>query len=134
MLEIARKKARREGYDIEFIECDARDLDRVFEPSSFDAVTMFFTSIAYMLEWEDLVRLLRSARYVLRSGGIFFADTSNPHYFMYNLGNLGQRRIITWTAKGPEGEILIMNDWKEIEDWAKPIILFKKRDSDYKAR
>jgi len=126
MLKIAREKARREGYNIEFIECDARELDRVFEPESFDAVTMFFTSLAYMVEWEDLIKLLRSVHYVLRDGGFFYADAPNPHHYMYSLGNIGIRRAITWTAEGPDGETLVMNDWKEIEDWIKPVILFKR--------
>lgn len=126
MLEVAREKMRKEGFDVRFIKCDARELSKVFEPESFDAVTMFFTSIAYMVEWEDLIKLLKSACHVLRDGGVFFADTPNPYHFLYRLGDLGENRIVAWTAEGPKGEILIMNDWKEIEDWVKPVIVFKR--------
>lgn len=78
MLEAAREKARKEGFDVKFVECDARELSKVFKPESFDAVTMFFTSIAYMVEWEDLIKLLKSAHHVLREGGVFVADAPKP--------------------------------------------------------
>ena len=126
MLEVAREKARKEGFDVKFVQCDARELSKAFKPESFDAVTMFFTSIAYMVEWEDLIKLLRSAHHVLREGGVFVADTPNPHHFLYRLGNLGESRVVAWTAEGPDGETLIMNDWKEVEDWVKPVIVFKR--------
>ncbi len=126
MLEVAREKARKEGFNIRFVECDARELSKAFEPESFDAVTMFFTSIAYMVEWGDLIKLLKSAHHVLREGGVFVADTPNPHHFLYRLGSLGEGRVVAWTTKGPDGETLVMNDWKEVEDWVKPVIVFKR--------
>ncbi len=126
MLEIAREKARRKGMNVEFIRCDARELSKAFGPKSFDAVTMFFTSIAYMTEWGDLIKLLKSALHVLRGGGVFIADSPNPHYSNYRLGDLGEGRVTAWTAEGPDGETLIMNDWREVEDWVKPVIVFKR--------
>ena len=126
MLEVAREKARREGFDVRFVECDARELSKVFGPGSFDAVTMFFTSIAYMVEWEDLIKLLKSVLHVLREGGVFVADTPNPHRSMYWLGGLGEGRVTAWVTGGPDGEALVMNDWKEVEDWVKPVIVFKR--------
>ncbi len=126
MLEVAKEKARREGLDVRFVECDARELGKVFEPRSFDAVTMFFTSIAYMVEWVDLIKLLKSVLHVLREGGVFVADTPNPHHTMYRLGSLGEGRVTAWVAEGPGGEVLIMNDWKEVEDWVKPVVVFRR--------
>lgn len=45
----------------------------------------------------------------------------NPHHSLCRLGDLGEGRVTAWATEGPDGEILIMNDWKEIEDWVKPV-------------
>ena len=84
-----REKAKKLGLKIEFIACDARELSKVFSKGSFDAVTTFFTSIAYMKELNDLMKFLKSVKYVLKEGGIFVADSPNPHEFMFKLGSGG---------------------------------------------
>lgn len=99
VVEIARRKAIEAGLDIKFIVCDARELDKFFSESSFDVVTMFFSSINYMTSWKDLMRLLRSVKYVLRSGGIFIADAQNPYEYMFRLSKNGEGRPITWSVE-----------------------------------
>lgn len=104
---------------MEFRVCDARELDKMFNSYSFDAVTMFFTSIAYMTELDDLVRLLKSVRHVLRKGGVFVADSANPYEFMSRLGSrCGENSSVTWDTEGLEGdEHLVIIEWKEIAGW-----------------
>jgi len=126
MLEVAKEKAGREGFNVRFVKCDARELSKVFGPASFDAVTMFFTSIAYMVGWEELIKLLKSVHHVLRDGGVFVADTPNPHQLMFGLGERGIGKVTAWDTEGPDGEVLVMNDWREVEDWVNSVILFKR--------
>lgn len=107
MLEVARSKALNEGLNIEFPQGDARNLEFSEE---FDAATMFFTSIAYMTEWEDLMSLLRSVHAALRPGGVFIADTSNPYSYCWTK-DLNKPTV--WDVK--EGDnTLVMTDWKEL--------------------
>ncbi len=127
MIEVARAKASGLGLSIEFKVCDARELSKLFSRESFDAVTMFFTSIAYMRNVKDLARLLRSVKHVLRRGGVFIADSPNPHEFMFRLGmEGGEGRTVSWSVKGLEGEDIVMIDWKEITDWVNCVNRFKR--------
>ncbi len=128
VIELAMEKVRKLGLNVEFKVCDARELSKVFSKESFDAVTMFFTSIAYMKDLDDLVKLLKSVKYVLRSGGIFVADAPNPHEFMFRVGSLGgEYKPITWDVKGMrEGEYVVLTDWKEITDWVNCVTKFKR--------
>jgi len=75
---------------------------------------MFFTSTAYMTELDDLIKLLKSVKYVLRDGGIFVADTPNPYEFMFRLSSGGgKERPVTWDVEGlKKGEYLILTGWK----------------------
>ncbi len=108
--------------------CDARELSKVFSEGSFDAVTMFFTSIAYMRELNDLIKFLKSVKYVLRGGGIFVADSPNPHEFMFRLGSWGgEGRCAIWDVEGSEkDEYLVLTDWKEMVDWVNCVNRFKR--------
>ncbi len=128
VIELAKEKVRDLGLNIEFIVCDARELSKVFSKGSFDAVTMFFTSIAYMKDLEDLMKLLKSVKYVLRDGGIFVADTPNPHTFMFKVGSEGGNyRPGTWDVEGlEEGEYVVLTDWREITDWVNCVMKFKR--------
>ena len=128
VVELAREKARRLGFKVKFVVCDARELSKEFSKGSFDAVTMFFTSIACMCELNDLIKLLKSVKYVLREGGIFIADSPNPHEFMFRLGSGGgEGRCAVWDVEGLEkGEYLVLTDWKEMVDWVNCVNRFKR--------
>jgi len=127
VIELAKEKARKLGLDVEFRVCDARELDKMFDSNSFDAVTMFFTSIAYMTELDDLVKLLKSVRHVLRKGGVFVADSANPHEFMFRLGSRGgENSSVTWDTEGLErGKHLVVTEWNEIVNWVNCTNKFK---------
>jgi len=128
VVEIAREKAARSGLSVEFYVGDARSLDGLFPAESFDAVTMFFTSISYMATLEDLERLLRSTHYVLRQGGVFVADTPNPYSFFYHLGmRSGPSAPLPWSTENPEArETVTLLDWIEVANWAEGLHKLKR--------
>ncbi len=120
MLEIAGSKAESEGLDIEFVRMDARSL--VYD-GEFDAVTMFFTSIAYMVSDSDLDRLLVGVYRALRPGGVFIADTPNPYASAYRYG--AQPGPSVWEVRAPDGRLLFVIDYREFED-VRAIVHFKR--------
>ncbi len=128
VIELARVKAREAGLKVDFVVTDARGLSRVFPSDSFDAVTMFFSSINYMTSWGDLLKLLSEVKYVLREGGVFVADAPNPHDLMFRLGRGGgEGRAYTWDVEGAEeGEYVVLTDWKEVINWVDGVIRFKR--------
>ena len=103
MLEVAKRKAKREGLTIEFIQGNALEVDFNQE---FDAVTMFFSSIMYFDE-NDIKKLFSSVVKALKSGGVFVADF--PCWF-YG----GSDGPIVWDESA-DGEKLVITDWRIIE-------------------
>ena len=74
-LELARKAAKGDSLDIEFVERDARALD--FD-AEFDAAINLFTSvIGYFEDDADSQKVLRAAARALVPGGSFLVDTVN---------------------------------------------------------
>jgi len=127
VVEVAREKAHRMGVEVEFKVTDARRLREVFPRESFDAVTMFFSSINYMLGLDDLVSLLRSVKHVLRDNGVFVADAPNPYDSMYRYGLSGVYKATVWSVKSTEtDEDLVITDWREIANWLQGIIKFMR--------
>ncbi len=127
MVEVAREKARRMGVKVEFRVVDARRLGEVFPRESFDAATMFFSSINYMLSLDDLASLLESVKHVLRDKGVFVADTPNPYDSMYRYGLSGAYKATVWSVKSTEiGEDLVITDWREVADWLQGVIKFMR--------
>ncbi len=128
VVEIARRKAKKLGLDTEFLVCDARRIDEVFPEDFLDAVTVFFSSITYMTRINDLKRLLEAIKHVLKSGGIFIADSPNPYEFMFKLGREGgERKCTIWNVKHDmKNENIVLTDWREIIDWTNCIIEFKR--------
>ncbi|USS40092.1 class I SAM-dependent methyltransferase [Thermococcus aggregans] len=103
MLEVAKRKAEKEGLTIEFIQGDALEIN--FE-EEFDAVTMFFSSIMYFDE-EDIKKLFSSVIKALKPGGVFVADF--PCWF-YG----GSDGPIVWDENTDE-ERLVITDWRTVE-------------------
>ncbi len=119
MLEVAREKAAKEGLDVKFVRCDARELRFVEE---FDAVTMFFSSLPYMTTYEDLMRLLRGVYRALRPGDVLVADEPNPLAFAYRLGR--KEGPTVWDVEHGDEKLVII-DWRELED-VNAIVHFKR--------
>ncbi|NJE10315.1 class I SAM-dependent methyltransferase [Thermococcus sp. MAR1] len=103
MLAVARRKAKKEGLNVEFIQGDAIEI--TFE-EEFDAVTMFFSSITYFDD-SAIRELFNSVKRALKPGGLFIADFPAWHYG-------GRDGPIVWDeTKGDER--LVITDWREVE-------------------
>ncbi|HID93382.1 MAG TPA: class I SAM-dependent methyltransferase [bacterium (Candidatus Stahlbacteria)] len=76
MLEIARKKASREGVNIEFVKADMRNFN--FD-ETFDLVVCLFDSINYILKKEELENCFNNTYNVLKEGGYFLFDINTIH-------------------------------------------------------
>jgi SAM-dependent methyltransferase len=70
-LESARRRAKKEGLDLEFIEDDMRSFCR---PGGFDAVVNYFTSFGYFEDPEDDRRVVSNVYRSLKIGGAFLLD------------------------------------------------------------
>lgn len=119
MLEVAEKKASKLGINVKFIQRDVRNIGFNEE---FDAVTMFFTSISYMISSEDLEKSLGNVYKALKPGGIFIADAPNPIAFAITLGKKEGPAI--WDVPHND-EYIVMIDYREIENVA-AIVHFKR--------
>ena len=82
----ARRRARAEGLDVNFVRCDMRELP--FE-SEFDAVVNWFTSFGYFDDAGDLAAA-RAAFVALRPGGKFLIDMMNKSWLLAHFD--GRRR------------------------------------------
>ncbi|NJE84404.1 class I SAM-dependent methyltransferase [Thermococcus sp. CX2] len=104
MLSVARRKAEREGLNVEFIQGDAAELGFREE---FDAVTMFFSSICYFDE-HRIKELFNSVINALKPGGVFVADWSNVAFMCF-------RGVDIWEEKNGD-EVVVTTGWKEVEN------------------
>ncbi|AHL22195.1 class I SAM-dependent methyltransferase [Thermococcus nautili] len=103
MLAVARRKAEREGLNVEFIRGNALELD--FE-GEFDAVTTFFSSIMYFDD-SAIQQLFNSVKQALKPGGVFIADFPCWYYG-------GRDSPIVWDERRGD-ERLVITDWREVE-------------------
>jgi len=128
VIEIAMEKAARMGLRVSFRVADVRELDAVFPTESFDAVTMFFTSLNYLIRVNDLKKAMRSIYNVLREGGVFVADIPNPYEALYRLGSRGGEGSPTaWSVESTETrEEIVLLDWKEVLDWVEGLVKFMR--------
>lgn len=70
-LETARRGARDEGLDVEFVQADMR---RVTGHGEFDIVLSLFSSLGYFEDADDDLRVLRNAHRSLKPGGRFLLE------------------------------------------------------------
>ncbi len=95
MLEVARGKPGL--WLASLVEADATVLP--FPSGAFDAATRFFSSIQYIGPFDKLVGFMREVRRVLRRGGLFIFDASNPlHVRGLNIQSRGIPRAQTESA------------------------------------
>jgi SAM-dependent methyltransferase len=74
MIEIAREKSRNSGLEIEFIVRDMRELQL---SNGFDCAICMFGGFGYVLSDEDLRRLFKELRNVLKPKGLFLFEFWN---------------------------------------------------------
>jgi SAM-dependent methyltransferase len=73
----ARRRARREKLDVEFVRQDMR---RFVRPGTFDAGINMFTSLGYFQRPEDDLRVCRNVCRSLRPGGRFLVQTGGKEW------------------------------------------------------
>ena len=99
----ARRRARKEKLDIEFVLADMRKFRRA---RAFDAIINMFTAFGYFEKPSDDLRVLRNVYASLRPGGVFLMDI------------MGKERIAkifnprTWHRE-PDGTIILEERWLE---------------------
>jgi len=71
MIEIARKKAKESGVDVDFFTADLRELRL---NRKFDACICMFAVMNYITENEDIKEVLSNVRVHLKRGGLFVFD------------------------------------------------------------
>ncbi len=71
-LDQARKQAKTDGLDVEFIQEDMR---RFCRPNAFDAVINLFTSFGYFEDEKDDKLVIKNMHRSLKDGGVFLIDT-----------------------------------------------------------
>jgi SAM-dependent methyltransferase len=74
MLQVAREKAIRAGFALDFRRADLRDLSPVAPPSPFSAGFCVYDSFNYLLTPADLQAALAQVHGILSPGGLFIFD------------------------------------------------------------
>ncbi len=75
LIRLARRRARKEGFQIDLSEGDARKFRA--EPKSFDCVTMLGNSFGFFESESDDAEVLNSVLRVLKSGGALYLDLAD---------------------------------------------------------
>ena len=82
LLSIAKKNAKSEGVNINFIQSDIRN----FNPDSqYDLIVNLFTSLGYFEEDEENYYVLRKVFDLLSTGGFFVLDYFNKNFVVKNI-------------------------------------------------
>ncbi len=105
-LERARKQARRQGLDVEFVEDDMRAFCR---PEAFDAVVNYFTSFGYFEDPEDDRQVVLNVYESLRDGGAFLLDM---------MGKEVLARILEGTRWQEEDGAILLQETKVKKNWS----------------
>ena len=105
-LEEARRRASKEGLEIEFIQEDMRTFVR---PEAFDAVINYFTSFGYFESEDDDREVVEKAYSSLRSGGVLLMDM---------MGKEILARIFSERGWREEDDMLILEDRQVAPDWS----------------
>ena len=85
----ARRRARRQGLDIRFVQGDMRDI--AFD-GEFDAAFNYFTSIGYFSNKENLA-FCRKVFQALRPGGRFLVETMNASWVLTHFHEKSSKTI-----------------------------------------
>ena len=81
MVEVAQRKAARQGADVEFGR--ASFLEPIPGPLA-DAVVLVYDGLNYLLEEAEVAQLLAHVHAALRPGGVFIVDQSTPQNSLNN--------------------------------------------------
>ncbi len=127
MIQIARNKAEKQGLsnNVSFI---VQDMTKIDYREEFDAVTLFFTSINYVLSDDDIQELFKRVYRALKPGGVFIADTLN---ILTNANRLIEGIPVHWRIDIDDKNIVVldtvlMDSISQIINWNRTIILQDK--------
>lgn len=102
----ARRAARREKLDVEFVQADMR---RFVRPRAFDAVINVFTSFGYFQKRGEDLRVCRNVYRSLRPGGRFLIET---------LGKEGLARRYQARDWYEVGDSLVLHERLPVDGWS----------------
>lgn len=111
LLEIARKKAKESGVEVEWIHKDMREFCR---PDAFDLVINMFTSFGYFENKDEDVVVLKNIHSSLRKDGFCFMDMAGKEWLAKNYKQ-------TLSHENADGSLLIerhdiSDDWTRINN------------------
>jgi len=104
-LETARKQAKTDGLDVEFVQDDMRAFCR---PDAFDAAINLFTSFGYFEDPEDDRRVVMNVYRSLRSDGAFLMDL---------MGKEVLARVFQERGWREENGIILLEERKVSSNW-----------------
>lgn len=119
LLDVARKLAKEEGYDIEFVERDMRSIEA---NAQYDLVVNLFTSFGYFETDEENASVLRTISASLRVSGWLVLDFFNAHWLRTHLVAHDERVL-------PEGKRLEQTRWIENGRIEKRLLLRSREEA-----
>ena len=104
MLELARKKADAEGFQIEFVEADCREfsLDR-----KFPLIICPFSSMQHLYKRESVEAFFARVREHLEPGGRFVFDVFNPNIEILSRGEEVRTPVFNYKNKQTGEEVFV---------------------------
>ena len=84
MVEVAQRKAVREGADVDFATLEFRD--PIPGPPA-DAIVLVYDGLNYLLDERDIAHLFARVRDALAPGGVFVVDQSTPANSLNHVGH-----------------------------------------------
>jgi len=106
-LDVAKKKAKNEELDVEFLEGDMRTFSR---PETFDAVVNLFTAFGYFEDPNEDKQVVKNVYESLKPGGVFLVDVMGKE----TIARIYQAR--DW-HEDDDGTIYLQ-DRKVTKDWS----------------
>ncbi len=103
-IEDAKRRSRELGVDVEFLVCDARELDRCPQGRSFDAIIFYWTSVlGYYDEDTDLKILTKCRGLVNNEGKLMILNHVNRDYLVTLFST---HRVLVSVMKLDEGLLI----------------------------
>src|SRR3989338_9876121 len=111
--------AGKEKTKAKFIYGDARKVNKIFQPNSFDKAYNYFTSFGYFTDKQN-EQIIKGVSATLKPNGLFLLETINP-FIVYKKG------ILKVMATYPDGKVVDINKYNH-----KKKRIFHNRTADFK--
>ena len=104
---MALKMAETEDVKLRILNYDWRDLEKLVDAESFDAVLCLGNSLTYLFDYRDQMAALEGFLHILHRDGILILDTRNYDYILDNRAQILENRSFHYSGKyvycGTEG-------------------------------